>query len=74
MPKDGRGTCGKDAGGPLAYYGLQIGVIGWTDYECDNGKPELHTRVAPYANWISNIISGRLKPACSEFTHMTNFI
>ncbi|KAK9758494.1 Trypsin [Popillia japonica] len=70
MPKDGKGTCGTDAGGPLSYYGLQIGIIGWTEFECDSGKPELHTRVAPYANWISNIINGRFIPVCSEYTHV----
>lgn len=69
MAKDGKGTCGQDAGGPLAYYGLQIGIIGWTEFECDSGKPDLHTRVAPYANWISNIINGRFSPACSEFSN-----
>ncbi|KAI4453575.1 trypsin [Holotrichia oblita] len=70
MPKEGKGTCGKDAGGPLAFYGLQIGIIGWTDFECDSGKPDVHTRVAPYANWISNIINGRFNPACSEYTRV----
>ncbi|KAI4457462.1 polyserase-related [Holotrichia oblita] len=61
----GRGTCEVDAGGPLAYYGLQIGIIGRT-YDCTGGDPQVHTRVAPYARWISNIINGVFSGTCTE--------
>ncbi|GJQ69454.1 hypothetical protein Trydic_g6563 [Trypoxylus dichotomus] len=53
----GRSTCGRDMGGPLVFHGLLIGVIGWGDEDCDRTTPTVHTRVAPYLNWISNIIS-----------------
>ncbi|KAI4457454.1 trypsin [Holotrichia oblita] len=63
---NGRSTCRKDAGGPLSYYGLLIGIIGGTDDECGTGAPNVHTRIAPYSNWITNIISGRYSGACTE--------
>lgn len=63
---NGKGTCGRDAGGPLVYHGLLIGVIGWTQEDCDTTAPDVHTRVAPYANWISNIISGRYGGRCTD--------
>ncbi|KAI4457456.1 trypsin [Holotrichia oblita] len=63
---NGRSTCRKDAGGPLSYYGLLIGIIGGTDDECGTGAPNVHTRIAPYSNWITNIISGRYTGACTE--------
>ncbi|GJQ69453.1 hypothetical protein Trydic_g6562 [Trypoxylus dichotomus] len=62
----GRSTCGRDMGGPLVFHGLLIGVIGWGDEDCDRATPTVHTRVAPYLNWISNIISGRWQGTCSE--------
>ncbi|GJQ88731.1 hypothetical protein Trydic_g12433 [Trypoxylus dichotomus] len=63
---DGRGTCGRDMGGPLVFYGLQIGIIGGSDEECTGGAPNVHTRIAPYINWITNVISGRIMGMCSE--------
>lgn len=63
---NGRSTCRKDAGGPLSYHGLLIGIIGGTDDECGTGAPNVHTRIAPYSNWITNIITGRYSGVCTE--------
>lgn len=66
-----RGTCGVDAGGPLVFYGLQVGVIAWTS-DCTSGDPEVHTRIGPYSRWISNIINGVFSGVCTEILREIN--
>ncbi|KAF5272057.1 hypothetical protein FQR65_LT05039 [Abscondita terminalis] len=51
-----RGGCDGDNGSPLVSFGLQVGLLSW-GIPCATGKPDVFTNLAPYNNWITNMIS-----------------
>ncbi|CAD7012597.1 trypsin-7 [Ceratitis capitata] len=48
-----RGTCGGDAGGPLAYNGTLVGVVSWGVGCGEHGFPGVYASVAKLRNWIN---------------------
>lgn len=51
------GTCFGDAGGPLIYDDIVIGLASW-GRTCANGTyPDVSTSVASYTNWIVETVA-----------------
>ncbi|XP_073952290.1 chymotrypsin-1-like [Choristoneura fumiferana] len=51
----GEGTCHGDSGGPLIKDNKLVGLVSW-GIPCAVGFPDVHTRIAPYADWIQKEI------------------
>ncbi|XP_022826080.1 chymotrypsin-1-like [Spodoptera litura] len=49
--KIGQGTCHGDSGSPLVKGDELVGIVSW-GIPCAVGFPDVHTRLAPYVDWI----------------------
>lgn len=50
-----RGACSGDSGGPLMLNETLVGLVSWA-YGCAAGRPDVHTRVFFFIEWIARII------------------
>lgn len=51
----GEGTCGGDTGGPLTNpYRRLAGIAQSFNYPCGGGRPDVHTEVSVYYQWIQD--------------------
>ncbi|GMH45457.1 hypothetical protein BSKO_13414 [Bryopsis sp. KO-2023] len=61
MGGDGPGSCPGDDGGPIVLRGdtrsddVLVGIVGSSHVCGKSTKPDVHTRVAPYIDWIKSI-------------------
>lgn len=55
LPEGGRGTCRRDAGGPLVIRGRLAGVVSFSNGCARPGWPTIFSEVATYRNWITQI-------------------
>ncbi|XP_018356764.1 PREDICTED: chymotrypsin-1-like [Trachymyrmex septentrionalis] len=55
LTRIGEGACHGDSGSPLVSNGVQIGIVSFGT-PCARGKPDVHTRVASFTEWIENHI------------------
>ncbi|XP_063548093.1 chymotrypsin-1-like [Cydia strobilella] len=53
--KIGEGTCHGDSGGPLVKNKKLVGLVSW-GIPCAVGFPDVHTRIAPFFDWIQEQI------------------
>lgn len=53
--RKGKSVCIQDAGNPLVWNDILIGVASWT-VECSISYPDLFTRIIPHLDWISKQI------------------
>lgn len=49
---DKAGGCEERGGAPLTHNGILIGILSYSSYVCDLGKPSVFTRISAYLDWI----------------------
>lgn len=51
----GKGTCHGDSGSPITRNNELVGLVSW-GIPCAVGFPDVHTRIAPYIDWIETVV------------------
>uniref|UniRef100_UPI0020FFD094 chymotrypsin-2-like n=1 Tax=Anopheles coluzzii TaxID=1518534 RepID=UPI0020FFD094 len=54
--KKGKGTCSGDSGGPVVWYGRQVGIVSWSK-GCGAGYFDVHSRISYFLPWIKATIA-----------------
>ncbi|XP_041769590.1 chymotrypsin-1-like [Anopheles merus] len=54
--KKGKGVCDGDSGGPVVWYGRQVGIVSWSK-GCAAGYSDVHARISYFLPWIKATIA-----------------